>query len=508
MLLHDLVMTSEAVRLTSSRSAKIELLAAYLRSLGDDEIALGASFLAGERPLKRLGIGWRTLEEVQSTPASPPPTLTINEVDTVLRQAAAASGPGSTTRRIEALESLFNRATEPEQGFLQALILGELRQGALEGLVVEAIGRAFETPTDAVRRALMVSGDLGTIATAARSGGREALGQFSLTLFRPLRPMLAQTAPDLDAALARLPSAALEAKIDGARTQVHRDGEQVAVYTRTLRDITAQVPEVVEAARSVPARRLILDGEVVALRRDGRPHPFQVTMGRLGGKMSADAPYLPLTPLFFDCLHLDGMDLIDRPGAERFAALEARLHPALLVPRAVTHSADEAAAFYERVLDLGHEGVMVKSLEAKYEAGRRGATWLKVKPAHTLDLVVLAVEWGTGRRRGRLSNLHLGARDPDAGGFVMLGKTFKGLTDEMLEWQTRRFLELETHRERHVVHVRPEQVVEVAFDGVQASPRYPGGVALRFGRVKGYRHDKTADDADTIDAVRALHAGP
>jgi DNA ligase-1 len=507
MLLFDVVTASEAVRATRSRTAKVELLAACLKSMQADEIALGAAFLSGEHPLGRLGVSWRTLHEVRPAPASPPPTLTIHAVDAALRQVAATTGPGSAARRKQLLDSLFQRATEPEQLFLQALILRELRQGALEGLLVEAIGRAFEVPTDALRRALMMSGEVGAVVSAARSGGEKALARFSLTLFRPLQPMLAQSAPDLESALTRAAPAALEAKIDGVRIQVHRDGEEVGVYTRNLREITPQVPEVVEAVRSIPARLLVLDGEVVAASPDGKPLAFQVTMGRLGGKKAQSTPAVPLIPFFFDCLHVDGADLLQKSGAERFGVLETLLHPALLVPRAVQPSLTEASAFYDRMLELGYEGVMVKSLEARYEAGRRGAAWLKVKPSFTLDLVVLAAEWGSGRRKGWLSNLHLGARDPDSGGFVMLGKTFKGLTDDLLQWQTERFLGLETRRDRHIVHVRPEQVVEVAFDGVQASSRYPGGMALRFARVKGYRHDKTAADADTIDAVRAIYRG-
>ena len=381
----------------------------------------------------------------------------------------------------------------------------DLRQGALAGVLAEALAEASGASADEVRRALMVHDDLGEVAAAALGGGTAALGRFRLTLFRPLQPMLAQTAPGLDQPLEEMGLVAVEAKIDGARIQVHRQAERVAVFTRTGREITAAVPEVVAAVLGFPVESLILDGEAVALKPDGRPYPFQTTMSRFGRREAAsDGGTLPLTPLFFDCLHRDGEDLIARPGEARWEALAACGHPALLVPRALTAVPSEARSFYDRVLALGHEGVLVKDPRAPYEAGRRGASWLKVKPAHTLDLVVLAAEWGAGRRRGFLSNLHLGARDPASGGFVMLGKTFKGLTDEVLAWQTTRLLALETERHGRVVLVRPELVVEVACDGVQASPRYPGGVTLRFARVKGYRPDKGAAAADTIDTVRGL----
>jgi len=371
--------------------------------------------------------------------------------------------------------------------------------------MVEAVARAAEVPAGDVRRALMLGGDLREVAGIALRDGRAGLAAVRLEVGRPLAPMLASPAAGVAAALERAAPAAVEWKVDGARVQVHRDGAEVAVFTRTLDDITARVPEITAAALALPARALVLDGEAVALRPDGRPHPFQVTAGRFGTRRGGTD--VALTPFLFDLLHLDGEDLVDRRGDERHAALAAVVPAELRIPR--TAAADEAAAsdFLAGALARGHEGVMVKSLAAPYAAGRRGTAWLKVKPVHTLDLVVLAAEWGHGRRRGLLSNIHLGARDP-GGGWVMLGKTFKGMTDEMLRWQTERFLELEVARDGHVVHLRPEQVVEIAFDGVQTSSRYPGGVALRFARVVRYRDDKPAAEADTIAAVRAVTSGP
>jgi DNA ligase-1 len=404
------------------------------------------------------------------------------------------------------LQQLLARATREEQEFLIRLILGDLRQGALEGIMMEAIARATRIPVKEVRRAVMVSGDLGAVAQAALVEGVRGLTAFSIRLFSPLQPMLAQTANDVSEALSRLDEAAFEYKLDGARIQVHKSGDEVRVFTRRSNDVTAAVPEVVEAVRSLPPRDLILDGEVLALREDGRPQPFQTTMRRFGRKLDIARmrETLPLIPLYFDCLLLDGESLIDREAEERMKALDDTVAPDMVIPRIVTREVERAEAFREEALEAGHEGVMAKSLGASYEAGSRGYSWLKLKPAHTLDLVVLAAEWGGGRRKGWLSNLHLGARDPEAGGFVMLGKTFKGMTDEILAWQTKRLQELEISRDKWTVYVRPELVVEVAFSGVQSSSQYPGGVALRFARIRRYRNDKTAADADTIDAVRAL----
>jgi DNA ligase-1 len=509
MLLADVVATWQRVQATSSRRAKVGLLAACLRRMPAAELAIGASFLAGDLPAGRVGVGWSTLAGATPPPAAPPPGLTLTEVERELRRLGQSAGPGSRRGRGEVLNALLKRATEPEQRFLRSLIMRDLRQGALAGMVVEAVAAAAGLPAEEVRRPLMVTGNLGEVARAALQGGVEALRRFRLTLFRPLQPMLAQSVAGVDQALARLGRASLEAQVDGARIQVHRRGGLIAVYTRSLREITAWVPEVVEAVGALRVDSVILDGEAVALDRGGVPLPFQDTMARFGSRREAELrrASVPLTPLFFDCLHLDGEDLLARPEEERARALGRVTGASLLVPRVITDRPTRAAAFYRQVLAMGHEGVLAKDPAALYEAGRRGAAWLKVKPVHTLDLVVLAAEWGSGRRRGWLSNLHLGARDPDGGAFVMLGKTFKGLTDEMLEWQTRRLLLLEERREGHVVVVRPALVVEVAFDGVQASPRYPGGVTLRFARVRRYREDKAAGAADTIDTVQRLRAG-
>jgi DNA ligase-1 len=502
-LLAELTATSEAVRATSGRNEKIGRLAELLRRVDAGEVAIGVAYLSGELRQRQIGVGYRSLRDLPA--AAVEPSLTLTEVDAACEAIGALAGPGSQTARRAALGALFARATEPEQRFLVALLTGELRQGAQEGVMLEAVARAAEVPRDAVRRAAMLSGELGATAAAALGGGVEALRAVGLQVGRPIQPMLAAPGDDVDAALAKTGPAAVEYKLDGARLQVHRRGDEVRAFTRSLDEITSRVPEVVEAVLALPARELVLDGEAIALRPDGRPHPFQVTASRFGTRR-ADAT-APLTPLFFDLLHVDGEDLIDRAGAERAAALDALVPSASRVPRALIADAADAHAFLDAALAAGHEGVLVKSLEAPYAAGRRGAGWLKVKPRHTLDLVVLAAEWGHGRRRGWLSNLHLGARDPSGPGFVMLGKTFKGLTDAMLAWQTERLLSLEAARDEWTVHVRPELVVEIAFDGVQTSSRYPGGVTLRFARVLRHRPDKSAAEADTLDAVLAVHAG-
>jgi DNA ligase-1 len=494
-LLEDVARTSAAVAATPARLGKVEALASCLRRSAPDEVPIAVAYLAGELPHAAIGVGWAALRDFP--PAAAEATLELAEVDAALRRIGEAAGPGSQALRRRLLADLFALATETEQRFLAGLLVGELRQGALEGVMVDALARAAGVPVAAVRRAHMLSGDLGAAAAAAIAEGEAGLARFRLDLLRPLQPMLAQTAADLDEALGRISPAAVEWKLDGARIQVHRRGDEVRVFTRSLADMTARVPELAEAIRRLPGGALVLDGEAIALADGGRPLPFQVTMTRA----------TPLSAAFFDCLHLGGEDLLDRPARERFAALATVVPAALRVRRIETSDAAEAERFLADALAAGHEGVMVKALDAAYEAGRRGGSWLKVKRAHTLDLAVLAAEWGHGRRRGRLSNLHLGARDPATGGFVMLGKTFKGMTDEMLAWQTERLLELETRRDAHVVHVRPGLVVEVAFDGVQGSRRYPGGVALRFARVKRYRPDKRADEADTIETVRAIHAG-
>jgi DNA ligase-1 len=437
--------------------------------------------------------------------AAAEPSLTLEEVDAAFEHIAGTSGAGSTGERTRLLSELLSRATGEEQEFLVRLIYGELRQGALAGLMADALATAASVPADEVRRALMLAGELPSVARAVLTEGRPGLARFHLQLFRPLQPMLAQPAEDVSDAIERLGEAALELKLDGARVQVHKADGGVRVYSRRGNEVTQAVPELVEAVQALPARQLLLDGEVIALRPDGSPHPFQITMRRFGRKLDVDRlrGELPLTPFFFDILHLDGDDLIDRPAGERFAAL-AEATPGFTVPRLVTADAEEADAFFEQALSRGHEGIMAKAIDAPYEAGRRGSSWLKIKPAHTLDLVILAAEWGHGRRQGWLSNLHLGARDPENGGFVMLGKTFKGLTDERLAWQTRKLQEIAMGTDGWTVYVRPELVVEIAFSDVQESPQYPGGMALRFARVKRYREDKRADEADTIESVRRI----
>jgi DNA ligase-1 len=507
MLLAEIAQASRDVAATSARSAKIGRLAECLVRAEGDEVAIAVAYLSGDLPQGTVGVGWAALRKLPP-PSDPPSALELLEVDAAVSRLQAISGKGSQATRRKELAALFGRATELEQRFLESLLLGELRQGALEGVMADAVAKAAGVPATDVRRAAMLAGGLPEVAAAAMAEGSEGLARFRLVPLRPVKPMLAQTAEDLASALERVGPALVEWKLDGARIQVHRADGEVRVYTRNLAEITDRVPEVVEAVHALPVEGIVLDGEAIALREDGRPQPFQVTMSRFGTKVVVEdlRRSTPLSPFFFDCLHVDGDDLIDRPARERLAVLDARLPESLVVPRIETDDADAAQGFLEDALAHGHEGVMVKALDAPYEAGRRGAGWLKVKPAHTLDLVVLAAEWGHGRRRGWLSNLHLGARDP-AGGFVMLGKTFKGLTDLTLAWQTEQLLARETHRDAHTVYVRPELVVEIAFDGVQASPRYPGGVALRFARVKGYRGDKFPEEADTIETVRAIHGG-
>ena len=508
MLLSEIAEVSRAVAGTSARLVKIELLAAALREAGPLEVPIAVAYLSGELPQRQIGVGWAALRD-GFAPAQAS-TLTLSEVDSGFSAIGAVSGKGSAAARKALVGELFGRARADEQRFLVGLLSGELRQGALEGVMTEAVARAADVPVAEVRRAMMLRGSLGVVAAAALSGGSEALGAFGLEVGRPVRPMLAASAPTLADALEKVGAqegqgteAALEWKLDGIRIQAHLSGGSVRLFTRTLDDITARLPDVAAVLAQLPVRAAVLDGELIALREDGRPLPFQDTASRTAS-FEGSGPAVPLSVFLFDALHLEGADLIDLPYWKRHTEL-ARAAPAdLLMPRLVTASAEEAAAFFTDALAHGHEGVVVKSLTAPYAAGRRGAGWIKVKPRHTLDLVVLAVEWGHGRRRGWLSNLHLGARDPSAGGFVMLGKTFKGLTDELLTWLTERLLALEERRDSYTVYVRPELVVEIAFDGVQRSPRYPGGLALRFARVLRYREDKTAAEADTIDTVRAL----
>ena len=507
MLLDEIVTASRDTGETSSRNAKIERLAALLRGRAPADASIAVCWLIGELPQGRVGLGPAAVRDARDVPAAETPTLTVADVDATFSDIASISGAGSARARVQRLRELFARATADEQDFLSRLIWGELRQGALEGVMADAVARAAGLPVADVRRAAQLAGSLPAVAHATLEHGGAGLRTFGIQLFRPLQPMLAQPAEDVRDAMSRLEQAALDYKLDGARVQVHRSGDDVRVYTRKLNEITPAVPELVESVRALPIREIVLDGEAIALREDGTPAPFQVTMSRFGSRVDVDRlrAQTPLSTFFFDMLQLEGSSLIDSPASERFAAMSEVLPQPLVIPRIITSDVDEADAFMRRAKAAGHEGVVAKSLAATYDAGRRGGAWLKVKQADTLDLVVLAAEWGNGRRQGWLSNLHLGARDADNGGFVMLGKTFKGLTDAVLEWQTRELLAREIGREGHIVHVRPELVVEIAFEGVQASSRYPGGVALRFARVKRYRTDKTAAHADTIDRVRAIH---
>jgi DNA ligase-1 len=506
MLLAEIVDTSAAVAATRSRSAKIEALAACIARMSPDQAAPGVGFLAGEPRQRRLGVGWASLRELPGAAAQP--SLTVDAVDAAFERLAAAAGSGSQAVRRETLAALLGAATATEQEFLRRLMLGDLRQGALESLVTDAVARAAEVPQAEARRALMLLGDPGELARIALQEGVEGLRRVHLQVGRPVQPMLAGTAPDLAAALDKIRPAAIEWKLDGARIQVHRSGSDVAVYTRSLDEVTNRVPEVVEAVRALETDPLVLDGEVIALREDGRPQPFQVTGSRFGSRRSIDElrRTIPLTPFLFDVLSAGSDDLLDLPAEQRAKRLAEVVPEPLRVPRLVTADDAEAQAFQADALARGHEGVVVKSLDAPYAAGRRGAGWIKVKPRHTLDLVVLAAEWGHGRRQGWLSNLHVGARADDGSGFVMLGKTFKGLTDQLLAWQTEQLLARELRREGITVFVHPDLVVEIAFDGLQRSTRYPGGVALRFARVLRYRDDKRADEADTLAAVLALGA--
>ena len=557
-LLSELVRTSEAVAQESGRRAKIDELAGLLRRAEPGEIGLAVAFLSGELRQRQIGVGYAALSDLlrpgpppsgaaTAASAGPGPALALGALDDVFAAIGAVTGPGAQAERRRLLADLFARATPAERAFLGRLLTGEMHQGALEGVMTEAVARAAGVSAEEVRRALMLGGSLPAVAEAALSAAARAaapgpaglaagpensaqddpgaaaasatLRAFRLEVGRPLRPMLAASAPTVAAALERVSPAAVEWKIDGIRIQVHRDGAEVRVFTRSLDDITARLPEITSAVLRSSAQTLVLDGEAIALGPDGRARPFQVTASRAGTQGVPDrlGRDTPLTPFFFDLLHADGRDLVDEPAAGRQDLLAGVLPADLRVPRLVTSDPAEAERFFADAVARGHEGVVIKSLDAPYAAGRRGSDWIKVKPRHTLDLVVLAAEWGHGRRRGWLSNLHLGARDPETGGFVMLGKTFKGLTDQMLGWQTERLLDLAEpatarpdgdRRDAYgVLRVRPELVVEIAFDGVQASPRYPGGVALRFARVLRHRPDKPAAEADTIAAVRAIWAG-
>ena len=509
-LLASLVEASERVSAASSRLTKVRELADFLRGLAPAEVSIGVLYLSGEVPQGRCGIGPAALRAAAAAPAATTASLSLEEVDRHVTDIAALGGRGVSTRRAEALGHLFARATEAERSFIARLLLGELRQGALAGVMTDAIALAADVPVGEVRRALMYAPHIGAVAQAALHEQADGFAQFQLEVLSPIAPMLAQTAADPAEALRQLGGAhvAFEWKVDGARIQVHKSGATVRIYTRNLNEVGASLPEIVEQVRALPAEALVLDGEAIAYDAADRPHPFQVTMRRFGRKLDVGElqATLPMRAFYFDCLRLDDDNLADRPARERFQALDSAIPGSLRIPRLITASEAEAQAFYDAALAAGHEGLMAKALDSPYEAGNRGASWLKIKRAHTLDLVVLAAEWGHGRRTGTLSNLHLGALDPGSGEYVMLGKTFKGLTDRMLAWQTEQLLAREVRRDGITVFVRPELVVEIAFSDLQSSPRYPGGLALRLARVKRYRTDKTPDQADTMETVRRIYA--
>jgi DNA ligase-1 len=504
MRLRELADVSATVRATRSRTAKTAAIAALLAGAPPDEVPAAVAFLSGRLTQRQIGVGFAQLRSLPAPAAEA--SLTVAEVDAAFGAIGALAGPGSQAARRAALGALWARTDAAEQEFLLRLLGGDLAQGALEGVMVEAIARAAGVPVAGVRRALMLGGDLSAVAARAIAEGAAGLERFKLQVGRPLAPMLAGSAPDLAAALERTGPAAVESKLDGARVQIHRDGSDVAIFTRTLDDVTARLPDVVAAVLALDARQAVWDAEAIALRPDGRPHPFQVTGSRFGTRRDLERLQrtLPLSLFCFDLLHRDGADLLDAPLSERADALAETAPAARRVPHVRIPEGSTAEAALASALAAGHEGVMVKALDAPYTAGRRGTAWLKVKPVHTLDLVVLAAEWGHGRRRGTLSNLHLGARDGES--WAMLGKTFKGLTDELLAWQTEQLLARETHRKGIAVFVRPELVVEIAFDGIQRSTRYESGMALRFARVRRYRPDKSPLEADTVEQVRALMA--
>src|SRR5688572_237640 len=503
--LASLVETSERVGATSGRLAKVHELAVFLQSLEPAEMRIGVQYLSGETPQGRVGIGQALLRKAAEATPAPAASLSLTETDRTITEIAALRGSGVGTLRAAALTDLFGRASEAEQRFLFRLLLGELRQGALAGVMVDAIASAASVPVAEVRRAMMYAESIGAVAEVALCEGSDGLARFQLAILSPIAPMLAQTAADPAEALETLGGeVAFEWKMDGARIQVHKAGNDVRIYTRNLNEVGAAIPEVVERVRALTASELILDGETLAFDAAGRPQPFQVTMRRFGRKLDVERmrTELPMRPFFFDCLRREGVGLADQSARIRFHALAEVLPEDLRMPQLITASASEAQAFYDAALAAGHEGVMAKSLDTPYVAGNRDASWLKIKRAHTLDLVVLAAEWGHGRRTGKLSNLHLGALDTATGEYVMLGKTFKGLTDAMLERQTKEFLAREVRRDDGTVYVRPELVVEIAFSDLQASRRYPGGLALRLARVKRYRDDKSAEQADTLATVR------
>ncbi|PTH86054.1 ATP-dependent DNA ligase [Streptomyces sp. A244] len=507
MLLHRLARVSQEVAATSARSRKTALLAELFRDAEAEDVPIVIPYLAGRLPQGRIGVGWKVL----SRPVEPAaePSLTVREVNARLAELATVSGPGSQAERTRLVAELMSAATGTEQRFLLGLLTGEVRQGALDAVAVEGLAQATGAPAADVRRAVMLAGSLQTVAEALLADGPESLDRFRLTVGRPVLPMLAHSASSVAEAVDKLGGCAVEEKLDGIRVQVHRDGDTVRLYTRTLDDITDRLPEVTAAALQLRGERFILDGEVISFDESGRPRSFQETAGRVGSRtdVATAARAVPVSPVFFDALSVDGHDLLDLPFAERHAELARLVPEPMRVRRTLVSGPDDTPAaeeFLAETLKRGHEGVVAKALDAPYSAGRRGASWLKVKPVHTLDLVVLAAEWGHGRRTGKLSNLHLGARTAD-GGLAMLGKTFKGMTDAMLTWQTERLQQLAVETDDHVVTVRPELVVEIAYDGLQRSTRYPAGVTLRFARVVRYREDKRPEDADTVETLLAAH---
>lgn len=507
MELKRLVESVNSVRSTSKKTEKTQWLANLLNEAQGDDIELVAHYLVGTLPQGRIGIGWRIIEQASADLLVADSSLSLRQIDEVLDTIAADQGAGSTGRKIQGLRSLFERSNSADREFLTQLLMGEVRQGALEGLLLDAIAKAANLPPAEIRQAFMFSGNIGAVARAALERGTAGLARFGLQLLTPISPMLANSAEDAAEALNRMGEAAFEFKLDGARVQIHRQGDEVRIFTRQLQDVTDRLPEIVEWTKALPVGEILLEGEAIALRADGRPHPFQVTMRRLGRSkdVASIREELPLSFFFFDCLyHTSEGSVIGRSYRERTEILASAIPEAFQIPRTLTKDSEEAQRFLQRALDAGHEGAMAKSLAAPYAAGQRGYHWLKLKAANTLDLVILAAEWGHGRRSGWLSNLHLGARDAASGQFVMLGKTFKGLTDEMLRFQTEKLLSLETGRDKWTVSVRPELVVEVAFNEIQESPRYPGGLALRFARVKRFRLDKSTSDSDTFQTVRAL----
>jgi DNA ligase-1 len=497
---------SERIRATSKKKEKIALIARILGQAKGREIYLAAHYLSGNLPSGRLGIGWRTLQDAVTDPAPASDSVELIDIQAYLDDLAGTAGSGSLQRKKKILHELFSRISAKEKQFLIGLLMGEIRQGALESLVLAAVAQASGLPAKMLGQAHMFSGNIGEVAEAALKDGAAGLARFGPRLFYPISPMLANPAENEQEALTRLGEAALEFKLDGARIQVHKAGDKIKIFTRHLKDVTARLPEIVSLAGDFPLREAIFEGEAIALRKTGKPFPFQVTMRRFGRILEVERMQkeLPLTPFFFDLLYLDGQPLFDTAYRDRVALLAAEIPPDYLIPSIVTADETAAGEFFHKSLQAGHEGLLAKGLESPYVAGQRGSHWLKIKPVRTLDLVVLAAEWGHGRRKGWLSNLHLAARDPESGQFVMLGKTFKGLTDRMLGWMTDRLLELETHRDRTTVYVRPELVVEIAYSDLQESPRYPGGLALRFARIKGFRSDKSPAQADTIQTIRAI----